>query len=116
MTSAVSDLQRQHEVHDDVHAFDSVVRVAAARFSGGAADGGEIGRLQRRAADQAAVDVGLGEQLRRVVGLDAAAVEDLHAARHARAPRVQRARRNACTACACSGVAVLPVPIAQTGS
>ncbi len=26
------------------------------------------------------------------------------------------ARNTACTACACSGVAVLPVPIAQTGS
>src|SRR5512139_3143602 len=43
-----------------------------------ATDGDEVGRLQRRAADQSTVDVGLCEQRRRVVGLDAAAVEDLH--------------------------------------
>src|SRR5581483_2620672 len=33
-------------------------------------------RLERGAADQAAIDVGHGKQLRRIPGLDAAAVED----------------------------------------
>src|SRR6185295_11508521 len=46
------------------------------RSGGGLADGGEVLRIQRRAADQAAVDIGLVEQRRRVVRLDAAAVED----------------------------------------
>src|SRR5580765_99410 len=46
--------------------------------TGCAADDGEIARLQRGAANQAAVDVGLGEQARGVVGVDAAAVQDPH--------------------------------------
>src|SRR5689334_20875130 len=46
--------------------------------AGGAADGDEVRGLERCAADQAAVEVGLGEELRCVVGLDAAAVEDAH--------------------------------------
>jgi hypothetical protein len=57
----------------------------------------------------------LREKLRGVVGLDAAAVEDLHVAA-SRVAACSCARSSACTACACSGVAVLPVPIAQTGS
>src|SRR5579875_1460591 len=40
------------------------------------ANGKKIGRLQRGAADQAAVDVGLREQVRGVAGLDAAAIDD----------------------------------------
>ena len=67
------------------------------RFSGGAADGDEIAGLQRRAADQAAVDVGLREQRRRVVGLDAAAVEDAASRPRARWPRASCARSSACT-------------------
>ena len=43
-----------------------------------AADGDEVGGLQGGTADQAAVDVGLGKELGRVVGLDAAAVDDAH--------------------------------------
>src|SRR5690606_14710105 len=43
---------------------------------GGSGDGVEFLRHQRRAADQAAVDVGLGEQLGGVGGLHAATIED----------------------------------------
>ena len=63
--------------------------------------------LERGAADERAVDVGLGEELGRVVRLDRAAVEDRH---------VDQAAMKAWASCACSGVAVFPVPIAQTGS
>ena len=110
------DLQHQHEIHEHVHS----CRLRWVRASRAQAAARQMAtkslRLQRRAADQAAVDVGLREQLRRVVGLDAAAVEDLHRA-GVRGRRLRAARAGcACTACACSGVAVLPVPIAQTGS
>ncbi len=53
-------------------------------------DRGEVGRVEGRAADQGAVDVGLTEQLGGVVGLDRAAVEDAHLVggrRRARAAR-----------------------------
>src|SRR5690349_14872530 len=54
---------------------------ARARRSGRCpADGSEVAGLQGGAADQPAVDVGLREQRAGVVGLDAAAVEDLHVA------------------------------------
>src|SRR6478735_875137 len=46
------------------------------RSGGGLADGGEVLRVQRGAADQATVDIGLAEERYRVVRLDAAAVED----------------------------------------
>src|SRR5580765_2467828 len=46
--------------------------------------GSEVAGVEAGAADQRAVDVGLGHQLRRVVGLDRAAVED--ADRVSRAP------------------------------
>ena len=42
------------------------------------ADGDEVGGLQGGTANQTTVDIGLCKQRRRVVGLDAAAVEDLH--------------------------------------
>jgi hypothetical protein len=58
---------------------------------------------------------GFGEQLRRVVGLDAAAVED--AERPLAAPATASVlRRKAWHRLRLAGDAVLPVPIAQTGS
>ena len=48
-------------------------------------DGEEVGRLQGRAANQTAVDVGLGKQTGRVAGLHAAAVQDAGVFRNARA-------------------------------
>src|SRR3990167_8938955 len=38
----------------------------------------EVGRLERRAADEATVDVGLGQQAGRVGRVHAAAVQDVH--------------------------------------
>ena len=69
-------------------------------------------------ADEPAVDLLLGEELRRVGRRHRAAVEDPHAACAAAAPKrsASRARRNACASTAISGVAARPVPIAQTGS
>ena len=63
--------------------------------------------LERGAADERAVDVGLRQQLGGVVGLDRAAVET---------GASRSDLMNACASCAISGVAVSPVPIAQTGS
>ena len=51
---------------------------------------------------------GCGQELLGVLGLDGAAVED--------PARSSRLRMKACASWAVSGVAVLPVPIAQTGS
>ena len=74
-------------------------------------------RVEARAADQRAVDVRLGEDLRRVLRLDAAAVEDAHALGGLASSGRRPARgRSAIASCACSGVATLPVPIAQIGS
>ena len=42
-------------------------------------DGGEAPRIEAGAADQRAVDVGLGEEFLRVLGFDAAAVLDADA-------------------------------------
>ena len=53
-------------------------RRAARSSSRGGGDRGQVGRVEARAADQAAVDVRLGEELRRVRRLDAAAVLDAH--------------------------------------
>ncbi len=64
-------------------------------------------QLERGAADERAVDVRQPEQHRRVVRLDRAAVQ--HGASCSDLT-------NACASCAISGVAVRPVPIAQTGS
>src|SRR5207253_988274 len=44
----------------------------------GAADGGKVRHLEGRAAEQAAVDVLLGKQSGGVIGLDAAAIQQLH--------------------------------------
>src|SRR5664279_4243676 len=52
------------------------VRPSARGSRGRSADGDKVLGVQRRATDQAAIDVGLGKQRRGVVGLDAAAVED----------------------------------------
>src|SRR5688572_28014885 len=45
------------------------------------ADGCEIGGLERGATDQTAIDIGLRKQLRSVVGLHTAAVENEHLGR-----------------------------------
>ncbi|MNH10311.1 hypothetical protein D3C79_697850 [compost metagenome] len=50
-------------------------------LSGRAANGSECLGIQRGAADQAAIYVLLGEQLRGVVRLDAAAIQQAHACR-----------------------------------
>ena len=52
-----------------------VARPAAPASAGRGDDGGEARRVQARPADERAVDVGLREERRGVVGLDAAAVE-----------------------------------------
>ena len=80
-------------------------------------DRGKVGRLQGSAADEAAVHVRLWQQLGRVAGVHGAAVlnRDALGSRFA----VQGLDRRAITAqtsFACSAVAVLPVPMAQTGS
>ena len=81
-------------------------------------DGQELIGLEAGAADQGAVHVGLAQQRGRVVRLDAAAV--LNRKRSGRflaellakfAPRMK-----AWASWACSGVALRPVPMAQTGS
>ena len=74
--------------------------------------------LQRRAADQAAVDVGLVQQALGVLGLHAAAVLDAYAVGEVACSSVfaSQSRMNACTSWAWSSVALRPVPIAQTGS
>src|SRR5690349_6010180 len=57
----------------------SVVVGSRARSGAGRGDDlKEIRGLERRAADEAAVDVGLGEQARGVAGIHAAAIEDVH--------------------------------------
>ena len=91
-----------------------LLRLSAAAATMAANDAG----VERGPADQRAVDVGLGQQRARVVGLDAAAVQDAHAGRPASAPTLGRpaARIAAWTSCASVGLAVLPVPMAQTGS
>ena len=78
----------------------------------------EVARLEAGAADQGAVDVGAGEQLGGVVGLDAPPIldDDPGGGRLRRTSRPSQLRMNAWTSWACSGVAVRPVPIAQTGS
>ena len=68
-------------------------------------------------ADERAVDVGLRHQHVDVGGLDAAAVEDADAVGGvAEALPAPCAGKNATVSWAISGVAVLPVPIAQMGS
>ena len=74
--------------------------------------------VQRRAADERAVDVGLGHEQRDVLGLGRAAVED---AQSESRPAGRRARRpwrgsSGTTSLAASGVGVRPVPMAQMGS
>ena len=76
-------------------------------YGRGAANRGERVGIEGGAADERPVDAGLREQLGGVVGLDRAAVQD--------ARRCSSLIR-ACASRASSGVAVLPVPIAQTGS
>ncbi len=73
--------------------------------------------VEARAADERAVDVRLRHQAVDVVGLDAAAVQNPHllAAGLAGELAEQRADHRV-HLLACSGVAVLPVPIAHTGS
>ena len=66
----------------------------------------ELLGLQSSTADEAAVDIGLGQQLSSVLGVHAAAVLNGDAAGHA----------GTVQAPACSAVAVLPVPMAQMGS
>ena len=80
-------------------------------------DRGEGLRVERGAADEPAVAVGQREQLGGVVGLHRAAVEDpdVAAACVLRAVGDQRAAEGE-RLLACSGVATLPVPIAQIGS
>ena len=74
--------------------------------------------LEAGAADQRAVDVGAGEQFGGVVRLDAPPILDDNpgGCRFTETRRASQRRMNAWTAWACSGVAVRPVPIAQTGS
>ena len=74
---------------------------------GRAADRRERARLERGAADERAVDGRLGHQLDGVLGLDGAPVEDT---------RLVQVLDRLVRPCASSGVAVFPVPIAQTGS
>ena len=84
---------------------------------GGVDDRDEGGGGEAGAADQGAVDVGDGEQLGGIVGLDRAAVEDADAvAALAVAARRDAARIAACISATSAGVATLPVPIAQIGS
>ena len=67
--------------------------------------------------DQRAVHVRLGHQVRDVVRLDAAAVDDVaQLSRILPEPLRSRLRMCACASAACAGVAFRPVPIAQTGS
>ena len=82
------------------------------------ADAAELVGLQARAADQAAVDVGLRHDPGDVGGLHRAAVEDAYAVRGGVAVHLARSapRIAAQTSWASSGVATSPVPIAQTGS
>ena len=82
----------------------------------GADDRGELVDPQRRAADERPVDVPLGEDGGRVVGGDAAAVEDGDPVRLVAELLAQISRIRAAAACASSGDAAMPVPIAQTGS
>ena len=81
-------------------------------------DAGERRQLQARASHQHAVDVGLRHQFVDVVGPHAPAVEDAHLLGRflPKQARDQLSARNAIASCAISGVAVLPVPMAQTGS
>jgi hypothetical protein len=72
--------------------------------------------LERGAADERAVDVGQREQLLGVLGLDAAAVEDADLLAACLSRSATSARTKATASWACSGVATLPVPIAQIGS
>ncbi len=88
------------------------------RQSRRAHDGGEGLGLQARAADEAAVHVGLGEELGRRCARSSSRrrAAGWHGQHRRRDGRRGGSAQNACIACACSGLAVSPVPMAQTGS
>jgi CheY-like chemotaxis protein len=75
-------------------------------------------RLEGGAPDEAAIDISLIERAEAFAGFIAAAVKDTDLGRGRGEPKelISSSRMTLCTSCAISGVAVLPVPIAQTGS
>ena len=77
-------------------------------------DGGEGVGVEACAADQGSVNLFLADERRCVVRLHTAAVED--AATSAPNSLATSARMILCASTAISGVAVLPVPMAHTGS
>jgi hypothetical protein len=79
---------------------------------------GHLVGLERRAADEAAVDRMLGQELADVGAGDAAAVQDRHVSALWPQPRsaASVARIASAMAAASALEAVRPVPIAQTGS
>ena len=86
-------------------------------LAGSLHDGGKSVRLQGGAADQAAVHVGFGNQLVGVAGVHAAAVLDGGSLGHGLAVHfAQHLADSRADFLAWSLVAVLPVPMAQTGS
>ncbi len=100
------DGHRQQHVHDQKIAFatSSLPTVFLKRFARAAQMRQELLGLQRRAADQAAVDIGHREQLVRVRRLDAAAVQDRTVPGSALGGAAQAAARMcACLPGACAG-------------
>ena len=78
---------------------------------------GERTRVERSTADQRAVDVGLGEEHRGVLGLHRAAVQDAHGCWPRRAEQgAHRGADRARDVVGLLGRGVRPVPMAQMGS
>lgn len=86
------------------------------RCGSGFDDHGESVGFQRGAANQRAVDVRLREQLCGVLVVHRTAVLDDDFSGNRGIVLGDVVWINLCTACACAGVADLPVPMAQTGS
>ena len=105
----------EHDQRDTGDGFTLGHQVLLRRSVAGGDQSSEVIGLQACAADQAAVDVGLCQQLSRVLRLHRATVKNADTVSAAPASSSDT-RMNAQASCAISLVATLPVPIAQTGS
>ena len=94
----------------------SFLHVMLRLFRGGGHNGAKGIRLQRGAANQPAVHVGLFQQLVGVAGVHAAAILHRGGLGHSLAIQLAHHFADGRAHCACSLVAVRPVPMAQTGS
>jgi hypothetical protein len=80
-------------------------------------DSKESGHVKAGAADQKTIDVRLSQESHRILRRHGPPIQDAVDAARSSPKRFESCRRKkACASCAISGVAVSPVPIAQTGS